>query len=525
MGNNVVGQRHNEPNGICPRTITIIKYDHRAPLCVLLFLFALSSCNQNEGIRQVTEIPATANSPTITLAQARAGTFALRARVRFDDIEALAKEQLPDNYPVKGAKQVCKRVLGIKACGTANWNLLINRPGALQVRGDQGIVYISSPIRFAGNVGVEGRVARALGLNSMVVSGHARTVIALNLQMGENWCPAIRADVSYEWIEKPTVVSKSGLDFNLESVVNDALDKQLATLEPRLNDAIDCAVFAAQLTRYWRSYTFPIDIPDVQADAQSQQLHLNIVPSDFAFSGLRTEKDSLGVSFALGATTVVETQPLPAQTLTLPSLKKVAFAQSRTDFDLILRSNYSQLEALIKPRLIERTYNTDSAAGPVAVQLTSFKLTGNAQDLTVALGFSASVPGSRKPVNGLVYLQASPVIDADNEQLLLDNIRLSRVLDSTLWKLLSRVFEGQIIAALEKHATLDLAPYLRALEANLTTQLQDPARTAGVNVQATDLSIRIMEIVAEPTALAARVRVATDLDVAIPLTVIQKPRR
>ena len=490
-------------------------------------LLLLPPHNRDEGIRQLTEIPATANSPTMALAQARQGTFALRARVRFDDIEALATEQLPDNYPVTGTKRVCKRLLGIEACGTANWNLLIHRPGELQVHGDQGVIFLSSPLRFAGNVGVEGRVARVLGMNSMVVSGEARTVIALSLQMGENWCPAIRADVSYEWTETPTMVSQSGLDFNLESVVNDALDKQLATLEPRLNDAIDCAAFAVQLSRYWRSYSFPIDIPMAQADpqeeAQTEQLHINIQPSDFAFSGLRTDKDSLGVSFALGATTVVDTQPLAIQDLALPPLRQVTFAQSRTDFDLVLRSTYSQLETLITPRLVNRSYSTDSAAGLVSVTLSSFEITGNAQDVTVALGFMASLPGSRKPVNGLVYLQASPVIDADKEQLLLENIRLSRVLDSTLWKLLSRVFEGQIIAALEKNAVLDLAPYLRALEANLSAQLQDPKRTAGVNVHATDLSIRIMEIVAEPTTLAARARVVTDLDVDIPLTVIQKP--
>lgn len=492
---------------------------------VLLISLALTACQREERISQVSEVPATDAQSATTLAQERPGTFALRARVRYEDIEALAAEQIPASYPVTGSKRVCKRVVGIKVCGTANWNLTVNRPGRLQVSGNDGIIYISTPVGFGGVVGVQGRVAKALGFSSMKVSGNTRTLIALSVRMGENWCPVINTDVSYEWLEKPTLVYSGALDFSLESIMNDALDKQLATLESRLNKAIDCDAFNRQLSSYWRSYTIPIDIPSAELDTATQQLHLNIVPTDFAFSGLRTENDKLGVSFALSATTVVESTPQAVTELTLPPLRQVTFADSRTDFDLILRASYTQLETLINPRIVNKVFSTQSAAGLVSVTITSFKLSGNAQDVTVALEFSAQLPGSRKETNGIVYLQASPVVDTDNEKLELDNIRLSRVLDSTLWDVISRVFEGQIIAQLERHSVLDLATRLRKLENSLTSQLQDPDRTAGLQVKATGLSINIMEIVAEATSLAARARVATELDIDIPLMVIQKPLR
>lgn len=483
----------------------------------------LVSCSRDKSIAQVSELPATNTQSTTILAQERPGTFALRARVRFEDIEALAAEQLPASYPVAGSRRLCKRILGIKACGTADWDLMVNRRGKLQVNGDEGIVYIQTPIGFDGKVGVQGKVARALGLNTLKVFGETRTLVALSLHMGEDWCPAIRTEVNYEWVKKPTLVYSGALDFSLESIVNDALDKQLAMLETRLNDAIDCAAFKQQLSRYWRSYTFALEIPSAEPNTTLQQLHLNIVPTDFAFSGLRTEDEKLGVSFALGATTVVESDPQPTSELTLPPLKQVTFADSRTDFDLILRASYTQLETLARPRLVSKQFNSESAAGLVSVTITSFELSGNAQDVTVALGFSAKLPGSSRNTNGVVYLQASPVVDTESEQLVLGNIRLSRVLDSTLWDLISRVFEGQIIAQLERYSTLDLAPRLRRLERDLTAQLQDPARTAGLQVQASGLSINLMEIVAEATALAARARVVTELDIDIPLTVIQKP--
>jgi len=498
----------------------------RSWLTAALFAcITLMACNRDTTISQISERPETGEQSNMTLAQERPGTFALRARVSYTDIEALAAEHLPASYPVAGSKRLCKSIIGIKACGTANWELTVNRPGRLQVTGDQGIVYLSTPIGFDGVVGMEGGVAKALGLSSLAVSGNTRTSIALSVRMGEDWCPQIRTDVRYEWLEKPTIVYSGSLDFSLESVVNDALDKQLATLESRLNESIDCDAFNQQLAGYWRSYTFPLDIPSAEENAEPQQLHLNIVPTDFAFSGLQTENEKLGVSFALGATTVVQSTAHPVKALTLPALRQVTFADSRTDFDLILRASYAQLETLIKPRLIDRAYSADSAAGKVSVTITSFKLSGNAQDVTVALGFNAQLPGARRDTIGIVYLQASPVIDTQNEQLILENIRLSRLVDSTLWDLISRVFEGQIIAQLQRYSTLDLEPRLRKLEKTLVAQLQDPNRTAGLQVQTSGLTIHIMDIVAEASALAVRARVVTELDIDIPLTVIQKPLR
>ena len=79
------------------------------------------------------------------------------------------------------------------------------------------------------------------------------------------------------------------------------------------------------------------------------------------------------------------------------------------------------------------------------------------------------------------------------------------------------------MAALSQNSELALGPQLRKLEQTLTQQLQDPTRTAGVEVTASNLSISVMEIVAEPGALAARAQVATELDINIPLEVIRKP--
>ncbi|ASJ72132.1 DUF4403 family protein [Granulosicoccus antarcticus] len=493
-------------------------------LSIVLCSLSLSSCQRDSSPSEVSEKPENLTGSNLNAtAKPRASRFGLRARVSYDDIEAIAAEQLPASYPVAGDRRVCKRIIGIKACGTAQWNLIVSRTAPIAISGQQQLITVSAPIRFDGKVGIRGSMASALGLSALDVQGEVMTTIRMGLNMRDDWCPVIEAVVDYQWVQKPVALWRGKMDFDLENIVNDALDKQLATLEPRLNEAIDCEKFREQLGSYWRSYTFALDIPAPDDSATPQQLHLNIVPSGFAFSGIHTEPDKFGVSFEVDGTTVVDSEPLQIEPLPLPALREVAFQASRTDFDLLLRAGYTQLEAAIGPRLIDRSFSSESAAGKVTVQIDSIKLSGSTAGVTVTLGFTAQLPGSRRDTHGIIYLNARPVVDAADERLRLENIQLSKVLDSTLWNLVSSIFEGQIIAAIERGSIVDLSSHTRKLEERLQQQLQDPSRTGGVTVRAENLSIRLLDIFPEADSLAARAQVSAELDIDIPLTVLKKP--
>ena len=489
----------------------------------MLICVVVSSCNRDTAPSQVSEKPENLAETPDTMTEPQASRFGLRARVSYDDIEAIAAEQLPVSYPVAGVRTVCKRIIGIKACGTAQWDLTVSRTAPITLGGLDQFITASAPIRFSGKVGMQGRMAELLGLSALDVQGEVETDIRMGLDMRDDWCPVISADVSYHWVQKPTALWRGKLDFNLEEIVNDALDKQLEKLEPRLNKAIDCVQFRRQLASYWHSYTFALDVPSPNEDTAPQQVHLNIVPTGFAFSGIHTEPDKFGVSFEVEGTTVVASSALQKESFPLPPLREVAFQASKTDFDLLLRADYTQLEAAIVPLLTDRNFSSDSAAGVVSVQISSLKLSGSKTGVTVTLDFVAQLPGSRRDTRGIIYLNASPVVDTSNELLRLENIRLSKVLDSTLWNLISTVFEGQIIAAIERGSIIDLSSHTRKLEQRLQQQLQDPARTGGVAVRADNLKIRLLGLFPEASSLAARAQVSAELDIDIPLTVLKKP--
>ncbi len=496
---------------------------------MILAVMALSGCQREPDAVQVSERPDAAGESTPQRVQAGTSRFGLRARVSYADIEAIAAEKLPGDYPVAGEKRVCKRLLGIRVCGTALWDLLIEQTAPLAVSGSDGQIIASAPLRFSGVVGIRGTAARTLGLSQIQVSGALLSTVTSSVQMRADWCPQLQVEADYRWSEKPRALWRGKLDFDIQDIVNDALDRQLAELQPRLNDSIDCARFRQQLTERWHSYSFALDIPtnpgqnDTPSDAGSQQLHLNIVPTGFAFSGIHTETDSLGFGFELAGTTVVDSHALQPETLQLPPLRKVDFKASRTDFDLLLRADYDQLESVISPMVLGRAYSADSAAGRVSVVLTRIDLSGNNKGVTVELDFTAQLPGTRRDTRGTLFLTASPVVEPDSQQLQLKDIQLSRLIDSALWNLISTVFEGQIIAAIQRASTLDLTDHTRNLEQRLQLQLQDPARTGGLRIRANNPQIRLLGIHAETDALVARTRVSAELDIDIPLTVLKKP--
>lgn len=496
---------------------------NRIIVVTALILVLISACNRSPKTTQVSEQPEALTESETTVTEPREGRFGLRARVRYQDIEAIAAEQIPEAHAVSDTRRLCKRIIGINACGTARWDIVLHRNENLKISGQRGQILLSAPLGFAGTVGVEGKVAKALGLSSLDVYGALHTNISVGLTMLKNWCPRISAKVDYQWLEKPTVAWRGKLDFNLEKIVNDALDKQLATLETRLNEAIDCTAFRRELANHWRSYTFALTLPALSEDEAAQQVHLNVVPTGFAFSGLRTERSDLGVSFTLDARTVVASNPISVTAIALPPLKQVDFKNSRTDFDILIRADYEQIQRVLEPRIVGIQYTSNSPAGEVRVEVTSIALSGNTAGVTVALGFNARLPGHRRDTKGVVYLNASPQMDAENETLYLRDIKLSKVIDSTLWNIVSSVFEGQIIAALERNAVFNLSTRARELEGKLAEQLRDPKRTGGVRVQVEGLSIRLLDIIPELKALAARARVSAELDIAIPLNVIRKP--
>lgn len=480
----------------------------------LTSLLAITSCSEKQPEHSQVSQPPPEATQVADVSVEHQSRFSTRARIDYNDLAALAEEEVPEKHEGTGKQKTCKRVLGLKVCGNARWKYTVQRQGPISITGQDDYVVLGVPMRFFGDAGIGGDVARALNLNAMDFAGAMNMQIRLKLDLNSDWCPVIDTDVSYEWTQTPKLEWTAGIDFNLKDKVDKAIAKQLASMQNLAANAVDCEEFRNNIQSQWKQYSIPIDIPN------SDTLYLNIEPNGFSFSGIRTEQDKLGLAFSLDAQTSVQPQALETESLALPALTRTEYQAGDTRFNVLIRASYTQLQALASEKIVGQTFSESSPAGDVSVSVDTIELSGNPVGVTLNLGFRAKLPGKKLETPGNVYLTATPVVDAFTQTVKLSDISLSNVIDDTLWNALASVFNKKIIAELESKAVLEIGPKLNEVSTLLEQQLADPARTGGLNISAPQVSVFLEKLIPEQENLAALVRVETQLDIDVPVKTI-----
>jgi len=255
-------------------------------LMLAIVLILPSACNkQDDTPTQVSEIPASENVGDTSKLKARPSRINIRTRIRLSDIQSMIESELPAKMDGTGEQRQCKRVLGIKLCGTAQWVYAVERGTIITQAAEGDRLALQVPLAFNGNAGIQGPIAKTLNLSKLDFSGALLGDVKLSLDLDKSWCPNIKTDITYQWQSKPEVEWVSGLDMDLSKHLDKAIAKQLAGLDEKLKQAIDCIEFKANIANNWRNYSFPIDIPNA---TQNENMHLNLHPIAFAFSGLHT---------------------------------------------------------------------------------------------------------------------------------------------------------------------------------------------------------------------------------------------
>ena len=292
--------------------------------------------------------PATQVASNSETHQSRLST---RARISYADLAALATTEIPAEHTGIGKQKTCKKVIGLKMCGTARWKYTVQRMGEIQIAGQDDFVVINVPMRFFGNAGIGGDVAKVLNLDAMDFAGAMMTQLRLKLDLTENWCPQIKTEASYQWTDAPRLEWAGGIDINLKDKVDEAIAKQLAGLEEKISGAIDCEQFRHSIQTQWKQHSIPLDLPN------NNTLFLNIVPNGFSFSGIKTEADKLGLAFTLDAQTNVQNAALETVELSLPALTRSEYQAGSTQFNVLIRAAYSQLQSLAEQQIVGQRFS------------------------------------------------------------------------------------------------------------------------------------------------------------------------
>jgi len=445
----------------------------------------------------------------------------LHAQLPYRSLSLAAEHATREPQTGNGEKQNCKRVLGAKVCATLQWQYTIKRDGEVKIEALGEQLQLRLPVSFAGRVSVDGRGGKLLGLRNKDINGKLLLIADLNINIEENWCPVIDGTVNYEWLSDPRITLVGSLRINLRKSVDRALQRKLKSLKNKLANVVDCDSFRKSLQEHWRIHTLPVDLKIAEGGRESQ---LVIKPLSASVSEVDIQRDHASLSFDLGASVQLMQEDLASssnqfdsQLLPLPNLQPPTMSPGTVDFSLLMHIPYSQLEDRIAEKIVGKTF---AAGKSNALTVTSINLYPALHLLIIDVGFEANVLGSMIKTTGNVYISTRPVADPVNNQLIFEQLQLTRTIDSRLLSALATILRQQLLTELQKVSVLDLGPSLAKLETSIEKSLSNPAKTGGVRINVESPRVRLMTLNPQENDIAAIVHLSTRLNATIPENVL-----
>jgi hypothetical protein len=431
-------------------------------------------------------------------------TIGALATIPIAEIKALVNAKVPESYRAAGnGEEACTRILGQRACIGTRYSLNARRTGEIGVEAaGPAALRMTLPIAFDGNGGfsdngeIGKRVIRLLSLGAKNFNGALVIDADLTPVLGEDWCPKLHVAVRYRWTSDPRVEIVSGVNVTVKGEVEKAINDKLPDLVAAARDAIDCARLKAEVAKVYGSRTFPVDIPNVG------KVHVNVTPTNIAFSGLSVTPSDVSAAIAMTATVDVSGTPLKPALLPLPKLSTIKAEPPVMSVALTIRAPYSLLTKAVTAAVVGKTFEQEAPAGKAKVKVDGVEVYPSNGKIVVGVDVDADMPRGVPNAKGKIYLLATPKVEGGT-RISLPDASYAAVLDSAFWAAASAIFEGPIRKAVRDAAVVDLSgDVLRAREA-IAKALADPALTPGLKVSVNNVDMKLGRLAVADNEFAA----------------------
>jgi len=430
-------------------------------------------------------------------------SIGIRVHVPMAALQAVIDAQIPPSFRFGGnGDDACAdlRFLG-KHCVGTRYDATVTKAGALQLTASANALQATLPVSISGNGGFRGDGAALLRLDAKNFRAGLNAILNAAVDLDPTWCPVINASASFNWTSDPRVEIVGSVWVTVRDQVEGPLRGELNKVPDRIRAAIPCATVQTEIRRAWRAYSIPVDV------GQGQTLHIRLDPTSVGFSGITVAPDHIRIGIALRATTSVATTAGSEDAKAdLPPLVRVPDEPGRISLAVPVRAGYNALRSALLREISGKTYTTATPAGLVTASILDLSIypTDNGR-VAVGATFTADVPGRVFDVGGRVFLTARPVVE--EQTLRLTDIAFTRALDNSIWNVASAVFEREIRDAIERGGRVDLAPLTRQAADAVTAATSDPAKTGGVALRISNLTVTVEQVVPEADNLAALVRI------------------
>lgn len=438
------------------------------------------------------------NGATATPIETQPSTVGALVLIPLDQAIQAANAALPRTYSqdwTNGPDQ-CARVLGVRVCVGTKYKYTVSRGEiAIAPFGDNA-VKLSVDVALDGQGGFRGDGARALGLDAKNFDAAAKVDIVLTPKIGPDWCPTIDVVASYNWTNNPRVEIVSRVNVDVSGQVNDAIGGKIPQISQAVQGSINCAQFKSQLASVYGNRTFPVEV------TPGQNLHVNVEPLDFGFSGFNIDAEKIRLAALLTAKIELSGAPISPSTLPLPPLKTIEVsAPPRIAIALPLRAPFSLLQSEAQKLVGGKTFEGDTPAGMVKATVSKVDIYPTSGGrIAVGIELDAKLPGKFLDTKGTVFVVGTPVMEGKTVVRLKDPT-FTRILDNQVWSTLSTLFDSQIRGELDKGLRYNFSGDVEKAKKALAEKLSDPAAIPNAKAIVTDVDIGLRRVAVNGTDL------------------------
>jgi len=396
----------------------------------------------------------------------------------------------------------------INECIDLNWRVNYARAGSIEVGRDGSHLKVTLPGEFRGRAGFGGTIARLLGLDAKNFSGSFVVSASATLSLDDQFCPVLApGNITFEWANRGRVemigrtsVRFLGIGFSigpwnlevaryLDLPITMALRSALA----EASRAIPCDPVRTELAKAWRHYSIPVDADNVPP------LYVNIEPTGLATSGLIAEDEGVRLVARMNAKAVVAAEKGSEDLKTpLPVHEAVSAERGELVLAIPLKVPYD----LLRSEAMKAMAGRPLSVGDAEIKIHDLEIYPSGNRVAIGVRFSSDLPWRIFNARGVVWLTASPAVDEDGKVVSLQDIEITRQLDSTLWSILTLVLRDVVHEQLETAATYDLTADSEAALAAIVEAITAPQMSGGVRFEIEDADLSLGRIVAESENIA-----------------------
>ncbi|HEY5048688.1 MAG TPA: DUF4403 family protein [Rhizomicrobium sp.] len=407
-----------------------------------------------------------------------------------------------------------------QGCLDFDWHVNASRNGAITAKRDGEGVGFAIPVKFAGNGGFRGDLAKALQLNNKNFSGAFVVTISGALKPDKTFCPRLdQAAAHFAWTTPPQIdlVKKTCLDAGgglkaclgpwtlpVGAMLTGEINRSLAAQVNEINGRIPCNDIRDALQKVWKPWSFAVTLPN------SPAFFVNVEPKALFIPGVVANDAGVTMAARLDAATSVSAdRPAALPPPPLPQNAPLASQAGKFSLHVPLAVPYGLLASVPSGSIVGKPIRGRSAA----IAPTKIEMFASNEKLAIGVTFRADAPAKFRGQTGTVWFTATPAIANDGHLIRLNDLAMTQKSNSRLWALAPAL--GQLPKAVGGAYSYDLGPLVREAQTRLHQAIADPKNTAGVNIAIANDSLKLGRTALLATAFVVEGDFDADVSVAL----------